>query len=405
MIDTHTSDAALVPTLPPVALRWFILFVAWAALLLSFLDRLIWANVAVQVGGSLGLPIKELGIFVTAFYMGYVVANALGGVATDWLGSRRTLACALIPLGASTFLFSFTTSREIGLLLQVLMGLAAGADYSACVKLTAAWFPFKQRGRAMGFLMTASSAGVVIANALVPTLSQSLGWGAVYRIMGTVTAIAGVACFFVLRDAPATRIAPVRPPHVARLWGNRDLMFLALAGFGALWGTWGFAFWSNALMIKGYGISPVRAGIITMMYGVGAIAAKPLVGLLSDWLGGRRKLLIIICLACFVGMLLIFGELRSERALLLTAPILGITAFVYSPLTAAMVAEIAGPDLAGSATGLTNAFWQLGSVTVPLAVGAVFQQTHSFFAAFVTLALGPLFGVIMMFAVRERAAY
>ena len=54
------------------------------------------------------------------------------------------------------------------------------------------------------------------------------------------------------------------------------------------------------------------------------------------------------------------------------------------------------------ATGLTNAFWQLGSVMVPLAVGVVFQSTHSFTLAFVALAAGPLLGTLAMFAVKER---
>jgi nitrate/nitrite transporter NarK len=68
------------------------------------------------------------------------------------------------------------------------------------------------------------------------------------------------------------------------------------------------------------------------------------------------------------------------------------------------VVELAGPRAAGSATGLTNALWQLGNVTVPVVVGTVFQATHSFYAAFVTLAAGPLFGAFMMLAVRERRA-
>jgi len=66
-----------------------------------------------------------------------------------------------------------------------------------------------------------------------------------------------------------------------------------------------------------------------------------------------------------------------------------------------MVADAAGPALAGSATGLTNAFWQLGSVAVPLVVGAVFQSTHSFPAAFMTLAIGPIFAVALLLAVGE----
>jgi sugar phosphate permease len=178
-------------------------------------------------------------------------------------------------------------------------------------------------------------------------------------------------------------------------------MILAIAGFGATWGTWGFAFWANALMIGGHGLSPVSAGFIVALVGVGAIAGKPLVGLISDWFGGIRKIPIIICLLSFCGMLLVFGVLTTELQFQLAAPFLGVVAFVYSPLLGAMVTEIAGLRRAGSATGITAGLWQMGSVIVPVAVGLVYQTTSSFYMAFVTLAAGPLLGAICMFFVRE----
>src|SRR5258707_15172138 len=70
------------------AYRWVILLVTWAAFLLSFIDRLAWGNVAVSVGASLGMSIAAVGVFVTAFYVGYVAANALGGVFVRWASSR-----------------------------------------------------------------------------------------------------------------------------------------------------------------------------------------------------------------------------------------------------------------------------------------------------------------------------
>jgi MFS-type transporter involved in bile tolerance (Atg22 family) len=46
----------------------------------------------------------------------------------------------------------------------------------------------------------------------------------------------------------------------------------------------------------------------------------------------------------------------------------------------------------------------LGSVLVPLAVGAVFHATSSFLAAFLTLATGPLVGLLLMLGVNEKRA-
>jgi len=155
-------------------------------------------------------------------------------------------------------------------------------------------------------------------------------------------------------------------------------------------------------MVRGHGLSPVSAGFIVALVGAGAIAGKPVVGLLSDWFGGVRKVPIILCLVLFGAILLLFGLLSTEFQFRLAAPFLGVAAFVYSPLLGAMVAETVGVARAGAATGVTAAFWQLGSVIVPVAVGVVFQATNSFDVAFATLAAGPLLGALCMVFVRER---
>jgi sugar phosphate permease len=93
--------------------RWVVLAVAFAAFLVTFLDRLAWANANLFAGKSLGIPIAALGAFVTAFYVGYVSASALGGFVADRIGPRRMLFLALAPLAVATFLFGFTSSFVI----------------------------------------------------------------------------------------------------------------------------------------------------------------------------------------------------------------------------------------------------------------------------------------------------
>jgi sugar phosphate permease len=399
-MKTDTNDR------PSMALaeryRWIVLLICWLSFLISFIDRLTWANVAVSAGASLGLSVAALGVFVTAFYVGYVICNALGGVASDRIGGRLTLTASMLSLGVCTFLFGFTTSILMGVVLQVLMGLAAGADYASCIKLIVSWFDRGSRGRAMGILLIASSLGVTATNAIVPTLAASFGWQGVYHVLGIITLCIGVLAFVLLRDRPSSEpIASAPPPPLWPLLRDRNVILLGLTGFAAFWGTWGFTFWANALMIRGHGLSAVEAGFVMSLVGVAAIVGKPLMGLLSDW-WGRPKWLTIGILTLFAVMLLVFGTLTDRLAFQIAAPLLGIGVFVYSPLLAVMVAEAAGAALAGSASGLLAGFWQLGSVIVPLVVGVVFQATGSFMVALTTLAAGPALGVVCMLFVQEQ---
>ncbi len=382
--------------------RWTYLLIAWAAFLMSFADRLAWANVSGPVSQSLGMPVAQLGIFVTAFYVGYVLSNVVAGFAGDWLGPRLTLAVSLVCLGASTFLFGSIGSVSAGLALQVAMGLTAGADYVAGVKLVAVWFGPLERGRAMGLFMTATSLAVVLTNLIVPALLGPVGWSGAYRLLGAVTAVLGVLAYLVVRDGPVAPGPRARPDFRALLH-NRDLRLLGLAGFGALWGTWGFAFWAGTLMTRGHGLTPVQSGYVVALFGVAAIVAKPLIGLLSDWMGGRRKALVIGVLLFFVVMLGIFSQLSTLAAFAIAGPFLGVGAFAYSPLMNTMVAEASGRGLASSGAGVTNAFWGLGNVIVPSLLGVVFASTGVVrMLACATLSAGPLLGAVCMLFVSER---
>ena len=385
--------------------RWLILAIAWAAFLMSFADRLAWASAASAVSASLGLPLAALGVFVTAFYVGYVLSNLLAGFAGDWFGPRATLTVSLLCLGAATFGFGSVRSMAAGLALQAAMGLSAGADYVAGVKLIATWFDRLQRGRAMGLFMTATSLAVVLTNLLVPALLARHPWPVAYQALGLSTAALGVAAWAIVRNAPAAAVALARPAY-GPLLRNRQLQLLGLAGFGALWGTWGFAFWASTLMVRGYGLPLAQSGLVVALFGAGAVVAKPAIGLLSDLLGGRRRVLVIVCLLFFAAMLLVFSQLGSFGAFALAGPLLGVGAFGYSPLMNTMVAEASGPPQAASGAGLTNAFWGLGNVAAPAVVGFVFAATGSFAMAFLTLMAGPLLGAACMVFTHdaERAA-
>ena len=131
--------------------------------------------------------------------------------------------------------------------------------------------------------------------------------------------------------------------------------------------------------------------------------SKPLYGLLSDLLGGKRRNLVIYDLLAFSAMLMIFGQMDSRIGFILAAPLLGLTAVVYSPLLAAMITERVEPSLVATATGMINALWQLGSVIVPSVVGIMFAATGSFQSAFAILAAGPLVATFCMLAVREQS--
>lgn len=389
--------------------RWLILVLAWAAFTMTSLDRSVWGPAAPAVGDALGVALASLGVFATCYYIGYVVSNFLGGLASDWVGPRVVLTASMVMAGLGMVLFGSVQSFALGLLAQGFVGFFAGADYAAGAKSISTWFSGRERTFAVGLFTTATSLGTVVANLVVPTMIHEHGWRLSYHLFGGISIALGLVVLALHRDRPPNlrdeglgTLAHHRVPRVGRVLANRDLLILGLAGFSSLWGTYGFITWANTLMITGRGIEAVQAGGVVALFAITAVILKPVVGLVAGCVRFHRKYLAAGILLLFSAMLLIFGTLHSLPAFYLAAPLLGFAAYCYSPIQNALILDYAGRGESGSAAGTLNAMWQLGSVIVPAVVGPIFAATGSVYAAFVTLAIGPFLAALLMLPLSSR---
>lgn len=409
---TTTQPPATQALTTPHPRRWLILILAWAAFLMTSLDRSVWGPAAPAVGQALNVALASLGVFATCYYIGYVVSNFLGGIASDWFGPRVVLFLSMTLAGLGMNLFGSINSFALGLVAQGFVGFFAGADYSAGAKSISNWFSGKERNIAVALYTTATSLGTVIANLVVPTMINQSGWRLSYHLFGSISIGLGIIILILHRNQPpgaVTAAVPAgqkrarpRPPKILDVFRNRDLLLLGLAGFFSLWGTYGFITWSNTLMIRGLHIRPVDAGAVVALFAITAVIGKPIVGFVSSRVKFPRKYLAMGILVMFSAMLVIFAQLNSLTALFIAAPFLGFAAYCYSPIQNALILDYAGRGLSGSAAGTLNATWQLGSVIVPTVVGAVFSATNSVSVAFFTLAAGPILAAVLMFPLSSK---
>jgi len=379
--------------------KWLALFMVWGAFLVTYVLRTAWSTVAAPIGDSLGFAVAMLGSFVTAFYIGYVIANFFAGFFTDMFGGRRMLLLSLVPLAILTYGFGHIQTLTTGIIIQFFMGFASGADYSAGMKIIATWFD-KDRGRALGLYTTATSLAVVLVNLIVPPLAQKYSWTFAFHVLAFGTLVWAVLSFLLLRDGPNTMQVKARKltrADVKAVFTNRSLVLLSIAGFGGFWATVGFVSWGNALMTKGHGISVLDAGRVVALFGIGAVIAKPLLGWLSDLVLSKRRLVSIGCFIAIITLLSVYGQLSTLTAFYIIAPFIGAAAYGFMPVLMAQVSDAAGKKYAGTAAGLTNAIWQLGASASPIVVGFFYAKTTSFAIALATLAVGPLFGMIALF--------
>lgn len=384
-----------------------VLAVLWTAFLLSFVDRLSWPPVMPTAAQELGMSAKQAGSYMTAFYIGYVVTQLPGGILTDRFGYRRVLLGSFLVMGCFTALMGTVTTYEQGFIYRVMAGIGSGAIFSASVRAIFDWFPGKGRGTAMGIFMTASSFGVSAVNLFVPQLAKQYDWNIAFIAAGILPVAAFILALPFLHER--SPISAVQSKHTLKefyqdikvLLRNKDLLMAGVAGFCAMWATWGTATWANTYLNKGLKLSLVDAGAIMSLYGFTAIFCKPIAGFLADWLG-RKKLLLMLIFLVFGPLLVVFGATSNVAFIYVLAPLLGIAAFIYSPIMNNLIGELVDPAQVGAATGLVNTIWQLGSLLSPLVVGMILDGTGNYFYAFLTLAAGPLAAVPAMMMVSEK---
>src|ERR671916_328952 len=146
--------------------------------------------------------LAQIGLLSSAIWGGMLIAMLPVGLLIDRHGERRLImvgvtAMALLVLWAT----QFSTFAWL-LILFLLASLGASTSAPGGSKAIAAWFPYSQRGSAMGTRQTGVSIGGLMAAFLLPPVAVRFGWEVGLEL---AAGVALVAVFFALfyRELPA----------------------------------------------------------------------------------------------------------------------------------------------------------------------------------------------------------
>jgi MHS family shikimate/dehydroshikimate transporter-like MFS transporter len=339
------------------ALEWYDFFIYGTAAALVF-NRLFFPQADPAVG--------TLTAFLT-FGVGFVF-RPLGGILFghigDRIGRRETLILTTLVMGVSTGVIGLLpTYDQIGtwaplllVVLRVLQGLGAGAEFGGASTLLAEHAPPQRRGYYTSFAQTGVQIGLVLATVsflLVGLLPDEhlLAWG--WRVPFLVSfALIAVALYVRLRveESPVFRAMAdqrrvIRLPVLEAL---RSYPRNLLIGVGAhiadtaavyLFATFTVSYATGTLDIPR---STVLTGVI--LFGIVVIVLQPVYGALSDRIG-RKPLNVfsVVFLAAFIFPF--FLLLRTEQPVLVVLALVVATAFGVAPMIAvqpAFYAELFG---------------------------------------------------------------
>ncbi|WP_082599558.1 MFS transporter [Nocardioides sp. Root151] len=292
------------------ALEWYDYFLYGTAAALVFNEVFFPSQSATM---SLLLSLATFGVGFVARPIGAVVFGHIG----DKFGRKPALVAALMLMGVSTTLMAFIPSHaSIGLaapailvLLRLVQGAGAGAEYSGAAIFGVEYAPENRRGVYGAIGASGAYAGLVLSSAAVllttalTTDAQFLAWGWRLPFMASIVLI-GLGMWMRLRleETPAfeENVQDSRDDHadtpahsplrtlLRTQWRNILLVMGMVAAPLAL--SYVYQVYALAFMAKA-GHSPEVGTASLVVAGFAVMLTAPLAGLASDrW--GRRPVLL-----------------------------------------------------------------------------------------------------------------
>jgi DHA1 family multidrug resistance protein-like MFS transporter len=322
---------------------------------------------------DLGATPELLGVIVAASTITGVFFKLPSGALSDVLGRKRMMVLGALFFAVPPFLYPFVHDPWSLLALRFVHGFAT-AIFSPVASAYVASLAETGRGARLGWFSSANDIGatggpLIGGFVLYFTTSFSLTYLLV-GALGVVTLLMVLLLPDVDHPAPeaktfAARAAEFRQglaevfktPPIFVAAGIEAVMYL---GYGAFLGF-------LPIYAKKVGLNEAQIAIVLGAQLALAMVAKPITGRVSDRVG-RIPVIIIGLLVCATALPLIFRS-ESLTAFVLLTPLLGLGVGAVTPVTNALIADIASTRRLGAAMGVFGTIWDIGEAAGPMIAG------------------------------------
>lgn len=387
-------------------MKWRMLLILSLAELLGMAVWFSATAVIPTLNAEWGLSDSGTAWLTMSVQIGFVVGTLLSALlnVSDIYNARHVFVisaflCALFngAIGA------FVNSIEPAIVLRFFTGVFLAGVYPPGMKIMATWFK-KGRGMAIGALV-----GALTVGSASPHLFKVFGipdWRYLMFAASAGSLMAGLICLFFVKDGPYLRkAANFDWRYLGKAMKDRGVRLANFGYLGHMWELYAFWTWIPIFLLESfssYGLSDgsswsaVGTFAVIGIGGVGCLSA----GMLADRYG-RTTITIwsmVISGLCCVIAGLFFGG--SPILLLMVCLVWGFAVVADSAQFSASITELVDQEYVGTAlTFQTSMGFLLTIVSIRVIPVAVDWLTWRW--AFSILAIGPVFGVISMYLLKQ----
>lgn len=338
----------------------------------------------------LGASATTIGLLFASFGVTLVAVGVPMGAVSDRVGRRLPLVAGMLALAGSTAAFAAADTLPWLFTARMIQGAADGATWVVGLALVADLYGPEDRGRVIGYVMSGTSAGIIVGPSIGGWLYQAGGVALPFLF----TSALSLVC--------AAGFAWIRPPAVAAapsprgsIWSIARAPAVALCVAAVVVVSATIAMLEPVLPLffdAALGLGPADIGLLFGMAAVASAVMPFVYGPMTDRWGGRWLTLAgLVLMSAWMPMM-------ATATSFLTALVIIVVLWVAVALTItpslAYMAEVtssAGGDAYGVGYGLYNTAWGLGLLGGPALGGWLFERL-----GFTTLTIGWSISVIIL---------
>jgi MFS family permease len=397
--------------------------------------RYAWTVMAALFVGAIAVPINQykvppiMPVLMRVFDLDLTMANLLmsifsltalllaipAGIIVHRIGPKRSGLVAVGAVIAGAGLGAVSSGAAALLASRTVEGLSFVFMMVAAPAIISLWFSAEERGVPMGVFATWVPVGSVIILNAAPALELAFGWQAVWWF-GCAYGVFGFLVFWMLVRLPtAVSRAPGKPGQtsVAQASGERLMSSVRSALVNRNVWLLGLLFFCFTMVVPGFtnnlpvylnsarGYSLGEAALIVSVSWLATIVGCPLIGMISDRIGSRKKVYTAALL--IVAVLWLFPYHLSGVAIPFFLAVFGLaTGALPTMVIAALPEVVERPELAGIGMGGVVTLQNLGLLLGPVIFGRIVQVSGNWAVAGYAMIPMTLLAVVVGWQVEVR---
>ena len=374
----------------------------WALQVANYMDRTAIAFVGPAIMADLKMGPQSLGLILSAFNIGYTVAQIPGGWIADRRNVRGLLALSALLWAAFTGITGLMSTMLGFIGARVALGAAEGIANSGLFR--AIGDNFKARGRTgvIAALGTAPALGQAVAAPLIGLTVAGHGWPAVFALLTVPPVIAAALVYkwIPARDRGADRDGGnIDQEHQTRiglpgLLRLSSLWTIALVSLFFSVAFWGYNGWMPTYLASAHQLDMKHLGLLGSLPYLASLVAVVLVGCTGMALHSLRPQIVAFCyVATAASLYLAFTAVTLPGTV---AGLCGTSFFLHGSIApmGSLMLDFAPPADRALFVGITHTSGQIGGIVAPALIGFLVHRTGSFGPGFTFMELALLAGAV-----------